>query len=92
MVDLFRAQIKEYCIEMPKLLAKGDYINLSRVAHKAKSSVAVMGMKKEADLLSMLEINARNGVEIESFKTIIDTFIEIATEAVKELDDQLKKS
>ena len=56
MIDLFREQIEEYKSIMPDLLEKKDYDGLSKIAHKAKSSVAVMGMTEVAELLKELEI------------------------------------
>ena len=51
MIDLFREQIGEYTELMPRLLHNKEYRDLSKLAHKAKSSVAVMGMNQVADLL-----------------------------------------
>ncbi|MEX2371398.1 MAG: Hpt domain-containing protein [Bacteroidales bacterium] len=92
MVDIFREQVDEFSIQMPELLAKSDYENLSRVAHKAKSSVAVMGMTKEAELLKKLEIDAKTGTDIAMFRDMIKTFIENSGLALEELDDYLKKA
>lgn len=91
MVDIFKKQIKEYSIDMPELLAKSDYENLSKMAHKAKSSVAIMGMVKEAELLKSLELNAKDEIEIDSYAEIIDTFIKNSAKAITELEEQLKK-
>lgn len=85
MAEIFREQIAEYEEEMPELLAKMDFQALSKVAHKAKSSVAIMGMTKEADLLKTLEINAKEEVEIESFDEIIETFLRNSKLAIEEL-------
>ena len=54
MIELFREQIDEYKVVMPDLLRNGRYDDLSKVAHKAKSSVAVMGMSEVAELLKEL--------------------------------------
>ena len=55
MISLFRDQIEEYKSIMPELLQNKDYDGLSKVAHKAKSSVAVMGMAEVAELLKELD-------------------------------------
>ena len=90
MVDIFREQIADYTTQMPELLLKKDYDSLSKMAHKAKSSVAVMGMAREADLLNELEQKAAEEIEKESYAALIDTFISICGEAIDELDEQLK--
>jgi len=92
MVEIFREQVDEYAVELPELLENKDYENLSKLAHKAKSSVAVMGMISEKELLAELEHNAMKGLEIDSFQKIIDTFIENAALALIELDNQLNNS
>jgi HPt (histidine-containing phosphotransfer) domain-containing protein len=91
MVDIFREQIEEYKQQLPALMEKSDFENLSKVAHKAKSSVAVMGMSREADLLKKLELNAKTGTDVDSFQSVIDTFILSSTEALLELDEYLKQ-
>ena len=91
MVSIFREQIEEYKQQMPALLEISDYENLSKVAHKAKSSVAVMGMTEEAELLRKLELDATNGTDVGSFKSMIDTFIHNSANALMELDEYLKR-
>jgi HPt (histidine-containing phosphotransfer) domain-containing protein len=86
MIDLFREQIDEYTILMPDLLVKRDYDGLSKTAHKAKSSVAVMGMSQVAELLKDLEILAHEGRETERYGAMIDEFLEQGRLAVQELE------
>jgi len=85
MIDLFREQMDEYNKNMPDLLRKKDYLNLSRMAHKAKSSVAVMGMKKVANQLKELEILARSEEEVDRYETIVNEFLEQSKLAIEEL-------
>lgn len=89
MVDIFREQIGEYSSEMPRLLEASDFENLSKIAHKAKSSVAVMGMSTEAELLKELEIKSYEGIETQTYKEMIDRFIARSALALDELDDYL---
>ena len=85
MIELFREQIDEYKIVMPDLLQKERYDDLSKVAHKAKSSVAVMGMTEVAELLKELEILAQGGTHVERYAPMIDEFLEQSQLALKEL-------
>jgi len=89
MVDIFREQIGEYSSEMPRLLEASDFENLSKIAHKAKSSVAVMGMSTEAELLKDLEIKSHDAIDTHSYKEMIDRFIERSALALDELDTYL---
>lgn len=87
MIDLFREQIEEYNNIMPELLEKKDYDGLSKLAHKAKSSVAVMGMNDVADLLKDLEILATEQKEVERYPSMISHFLEQCELALVELED-----
>jgi HPt (histidine-containing phosphotransfer) domain-containing protein len=86
MIGLFREQIDEYKQILPELLKNKDYINLSKLAHKAKSSVAVMGMVEVADLLKELEILAFEAKEVDRYERMIDEFLEKCEVAIEELD------
>jgi HPt (histidine-containing phosphotransfer) domain-containing protein len=89
MIDLFREQIEEYRTIMPELLDNEDYDGLSKIAHKAKSSVAIMGMTKVADLLKELEILTHDKIEVERYRPLVTHFLEQSELAIAELDDSL---
>jgi len=86
MIALFREQIDEYKLIMPELLQKKKYVELSKVAHKAKSSVAVMGMTDAAELLKELEILAQGGLEVDKYDRMINEFLEQSQMALIELE------
>lgn len=86
MIELFREQVDEYEKILPDLLEKGDHENLSKMAHKAKSSVAVMGMTQVAEILKELEIIALEGRDQDRYKTMINEFLEQSRLALVELD------
>jgi HPt (histidine-containing phosphotransfer) domain-containing protein len=86
MISLFREQIDEYKSIMPELLENKDYDGLSKIAHKAKSSVAVMGMTQVADLLKELEILANDKREVDRYKVLITHFLEQSELAITELE------
>lgn len=87
MIDLFREQIDEYKSIMPELLQKKDYDGLSKIAHKAKSSVAIMGMSQVADLLKELEILTQEEKEVERYEPLITHFLEQSDQAITELEN-----
>jgi HPt (histidine-containing phosphotransfer) domain-containing protein len=89
MVELFREQIEEYKRDMPALLRSNDHGALSKMAHKAKSSVAVMGMAEVADQLKELEILAKESKEPERYEEMVNDFLEKSLLAVKELENQI---
>lgn len=86
MINIFVEQIEEYKTEMPELLKNENYDKLSKIAHKAKSSVAVMGMSAEAEMLQKLELLALKSDETDSYAGMIDLFIAKTEEAIQELE------
>lgn len=91
LVDMFRSQIEETQNEMRTLLDKKDYNSLGLLAHKAKSSVLIMGMADLGSLLKTFEIQAREGIEPHKYESYIDQFSRQTSEAVKELEDLVSK-
>jgi len=89
MIALFKEQMGEYSALMPKLLSEKDYDGLSKVAHKAKSSVAVMGMSSVAELLKELEVLAHEEKETERYLGLINDFLEMGRLAVLELEQTM---
>ena len=87
MIGLFREQIDEYNTLMPELLKDKRYIDLSKLAHKAKSSVAVMGMNDVANLLKELEVLASEGKEIERYGDMVEEFLQQCQLALSELEN-----
>jgi HPt (histidine-containing phosphotransfer) domain-containing protein len=95
-VSMFREQVVEFHNEMKSFLEQKNYLSLGLLAHKAKSSVAIMGMSDLATMLKTLELQAKEGKEPEKYQSYIDRFRIDTAEAIKELDDLvtngLKKS
>jgi HPt (histidine-containing phosphotransfer) domain-containing protein len=86
MITIFREQVSEFSIEMDMYLAKHDYESLGKLAHKAKSSVSIMGLQDLANDLKDLENLAREGKKPESYAGIIEKFKQVSTIALQELE------
>ncbi len=86
-VAMFRDQSVEIYNEMKSLLASKNYNSLGLLAHKAKSSVAIMGMEEMASLLKAFESQAKEGKESHLYDSYIEKFRNDTGEAVKELED-----
>ena len=56
MIEIFLDQVNEYIREMQQSYEQKNWQALSRIAHKAKSSVVIMGMHNLADMLNELEL------------------------------------
>ncbi len=86
-VGIFREQVSEVYNEMQALLAEKNYHALGLLAHKAKSSVAIMGMNDLALMLKTFELNAKEGKETEEYSNYISRFKTDTHQALIELDD-----
>ncbi len=84
-IDIFSSQISEIGTELQKMESIKDYDALSKLAHKAKSSVAIMGMKTLAAKLNEFEILAKEKRNSNSYPDYINYFITESEEALKEL-------
>lgn len=91
LIGIFRQQIGEFSDKMRGLYESGSYSELGQLAHKAKSSVAIMGMKNLAGLLKQMEMDCMEGINSHFYPQIISTFREETSEAMTELDDYFNK-
>lgn len=85
LIDIFTSQAEEYKQEMQDLFGKKDWQALSRLAHKAKSSVAIMGMNELSEMLKDFEIIVRDQKNVDKFPDYIERFTREINEACKEL-------
>ncbi|HEX2974660.1 MAG TPA: Hpt domain-containing protein [Bacteroidales bacterium] len=90
-VDMFREQCKEIHEQMIAKLSEGDYRMLGMLAHKAKSSVAIMGMESMAAMLKTFELDAKEGRNPDSYSSYIERFRNETEAAVFELEDMIEK-
>ena len=87
MVEIFLEQVPEFTGEMREFLKKKDYQSLGLLAHKAKSSVAIMGMDELAQSLKDFELLAKEIKDVESYPSYIERFEQSCKEAVQELKE-----
>lgn len=90
-VDLFREQVVEIYDEMKTHFLSGNYLSLGLLAHKAKSSVAIMGMNDLATMLKSFELKAKEGKEPELYEAYIQRYKSDTDAALTELEDVIKK-
>ena len=87
LVDLFKEQSAEIYNEMKSLYSDKNYKLLGLLAHKAKSSVSIMGMTELTLMLKTFEHQAREEKEYDLFESYITRFKTETEAAVQELDD-----
>jgi HPt (histidine-containing phosphotransfer) domain-containing protein len=86
-VNMFKDQSVEIYNEMTSHFSEKNFTSLGLLAHKAKSSVAIMGMNDLAIMLKTFELEAREGKESELYESYIKRFKVETDAAVKELEN-----
>lgn len=87
MIGIFKAQVSEFAKDMEKHLADQEYELLGRLAHKAKSSISIMGLNDLAVELKTFENLAKSGEEVDRYPLFIEKFKSETAEAVDELNE-----
>ncbi len=91
LVIMFREQVTEMYSEMKTHLTNKDYQALGLLAHKAKTSVAIMGMDDLAEILKNFELQAKEGKDPQEYESYIDRFGDDTKSALVELDTLINK-
>ncbi len=86
LINMFRDQVAEFNSEMKILYREKNYFALGNLAHKAKSSVAIMGMDNLANMLKNFELQAKDGRSTEKYASYISRFESDTKSALEELD------
>jgi HPt (histidine-containing phosphotransfer) domain-containing protein len=87
MIDIFKSQVIEFNQSMDEFLVNKQYESLGRLAHKAKSSISIMGLNDLAIELKNFENLAKAGEEVEKYPAFINNFKKETAEAIVELNE-----
>ena len=90
LVGMFRDQVAEFIHEMKGLFEEKNYKALGNLAHKAKSSVAIMGMDSLANMLKTFELQVTEDKNSDMYESYIQRFENDTKSALKELDSLIK--
>ncbi|MDR1666244.1 MAG: Hpt domain-containing protein [Bacteroidales bacterium] len=89
MIQMFLAQLDETSIEMDILFSACNWPELSRLAHKMKSSSLVVGVEMVTGNMIELELLAKEATQPEKCKEYIDRFNELSVQVKAELKECL---
>jgi HPt (histidine-containing phosphotransfer) domain-containing protein len=89
-ISMFKVQSVEIYNEMKYLYSVKNFMSLGLLAHKAKSSAAIMGMNDLAGMLKTFELQAKEGKDQELYESYITRFKNDTDSAVAELDDMVE--
>jgi HPt (histidine-containing phosphotransfer) domain-containing protein len=87
MIGIFKNQVEEFVREMIRLNDNKQFEELGKLAHKAKSSISIMGLNDLAIELKAFENMAKAGIDTEKYPAFIARFEEETSEAIVELDE-----
>lgn len=91
LILLFIEQVPEFITNLNKYLTEEQFIELGKEAHKAKSSVMIMGMDTLGHDLKTLQLNTISGIRKETYVQYVSRFEIECLAAVEELNIALKE-
>jgi HPt (histidine-containing phosphotransfer) domain-containing protein len=86
MTDIFIAQVPEFIENLNIFLNEGRYLELGKEAHRAKSSVMIMGMDELAKDLKALQLATIAGTGVETYPQYVREFEVQCLGAIEELN------
>ncbi len=86
LITVFTQQMPTLLVGLEKALNEKDYKQLSAIAHKTKSSVALMGIESLRADMAELEQKAKTGEDEELYKKIVTNFISASTDVLAEIE------
>lgn len=90
LITLFINQVPTFSEQLDNYYKSEDYISLGKLAHKIKSSVAMMGISVLTSDMKKLELLAQEQKETHKYHAYIDNFKKVSNEAIEELNDILQ--
>ncbi len=91
LIEMFIKQVPIFSEQLDDLYYKGDFILLGKLAHKIKSSVAMMGIDELTTDMKTLENISKEGKNDDRYPVFISKFKSISNEAIIELNEILIK-
>jgi HPt (histidine-containing phosphotransfer) domain-containing protein len=91
LILLFIDQVPEFTGNLRKHLEEKKYLDLGKEAHKAKSSVMIMGMNDLGHDLKSLQLATIAGTGVDTYAQHVERFEKECMVAIKELEQALLK-
>ncbi len=85
-LNLFKTEVPKYLADLRKGIEEKNLENIAYVAHKAKSSFALMGIIAVVTILKNLEIDAKSATNVEKFSSMVFSVEDIYNKAIVELE------
>lgn len=85
MIEIFNSEVPGYLKLMNEFYEKGNWEALGKLAHKAKASASIMGMKQLATELRGIELLAQENRDIQSYPSLLQSIENKFIAAIEEL-------
>ena len=91
-ISLFLQQVPDYIREMEECVRKNEPLSLHPLAHKAKSSISMLGIKEmETDILA-IEVNSKNLRNLDELPGLVHRVRGTCDMVYGQLKEQLQRS
>lgn len=91
-ISLFLDQVPGYIREMEMKVSEGKPGELHPLAHKAKSSIAMLGMKSMEQLVLVIEFNSKNQRDMEKLPAMVKELVRMNEDACGHLREWMMRS
>lgn len=89
MVEMFIEQVDEFKTNLNQYLDDKNWVELGKEAHKAKSSVLIVGMEDLGKNLKKLQLLTEEESEIDTYPEYVKMFVEQCDAGIEELKVEL---
>lgn len=87
---VFKDKYQEYFDLLQIRYENNDWVGVSEIAHRAKSSVAIMGMETIREVFNEMETLASDGSEIKNFEDSLTKLHNEVEEAISQIEDYIQ--
>ncbi len=89
-ISMFIKQVPEYIHEMEECVVRAELDSLHPLAHKAKSSIAMLGLKNMEEIILKIEHNSRNSHDMEALPMLVKKASMEVSQVTAKLEEVLK--
>lgn len=89
-ITLFLDQVPGYIDEMKACVERDDLLSLHPLAHKAKSSIAILGIKTMETKILKIEFDSKNQQNLDHLPELVNTVSTVCEVVLDQLRDQQK--
>jgi len=90
-ISMFVKQVPDYFNEMQECVVRADFNALHPLAHKAKSSITMLGLKHMESLVLQIEKKSKQGEEEHELKDLVSRVVDECRSVSLELESILKE-